>query len=162
MPNVFFGLPSGTGSTYSASDDRPIDWLWVTSREKNCFAFLSRIVTFSWRLLFGTSSTCTVMSPPLTNPFLAAAASAYCFAWSNSGIHTTPARAAASAARLISADRVYQLPKSTVNAAKISMITSVSVMNTATKPCSPPRSECDLISCSRRRITSLLRFQAHH
>ena len=57
MPNVFFGLPSGTGSTYSASDDRPIDWLWVTSREKNCFAFLSRIVTFSWRLLFGMSST---------------------------------------------------------------------------------------------------------
>ena len=84
---------------------------------------------------------------PLTNPFLAAASIAYCCARSNSGIHTTPARAAASAARLISADRVYQLPKSTVKAVNINMTTRINAMNTATNPSSWSSIELARTSC---------------
>lgn len=61
VPNVFFGLPSGTGITYSAIDEREMYCFCVSRREKNCLALVSVIVTFSCRLLLGMSSTLTTM-----------------------------------------------------------------------------------------------------
>src|SRR4029079_17047488 len=59
------------------------------------------------------------------------------------------------------AERVYQLPKSTVNAAKMSMTTSTRPMNTATKPSSWSSRKRSWSARTGLRITVLLRFEAH-
>ncbi len=99
MPNVFLGLPRGTGRTYSAVAVRESCSSPATKPEKNRGALASVMATASCRELAAEGETVMVMVAPGTKPLRAAAARAADWAVGKSGIHTTPARAAASAAR---------------------------------------------------------------
>jgi hypothetical protein len=85
--------------------------------EKNRGTFASVIVTDSRYELPGTCATVT----PVVNPFFDAMSSASVVALAKSpGIQTTPAIAAASAARWMRDARAYSPPRSTANADDVS------------------------------------------
>ncbi len=133
MPNVFLGLPSGTGRTYSAVADRARAWSPATTEPEKCRdTSASVIATVSCRLFPGWGDTTIEMLPPGTKPLRAAAASAADCDVGKSGIHTTPERAAASAARWIFAARAYQLPMSTAKEAATTRVNMAVVSMTST------------------------------
>ena len=113
-----WGCPSGTGQDVLRGR-RPGQRLVAAerSREKCRDTSASVIATVSWRLFPAWGDTTIEMVPPGTKPLRAAAASAAACDVGKSGIHTTPDRAAASAARWIVAARAYQPPMSTAKAA---------------------------------------------
>src|SRR5688572_3620630 len=93
FPNLFNGLPRGTGRMYSAVAARVMSTVLMNIDEKNWSAEPSRITTRSFRVDVGSALTVMVMSFwPLTKPLRSAAARATVRAVVRSGIHTTPAR----------------------------------------------------------------------
>ena len=90
------------------------------------------MVTLMRRLDTVLVVTLTDTVPPLVNPLRSAAARAAVVAAASLGSHTTPARAAASAALRMSDARLYQRPTSTDRPATISSGTSRSANMTST------------------------------
>ena len=108
LPKVLFGLPSGTASTYSATESRLMLIELVIMRPKIVGTLGSVIVVRTWRGLPATVDTTTVIPfVPCVNPLRPAASRAALVAVvKSSGIHTTAASAAASAAFCTSAARL--------------------------------------------------------
>ena len=99
--------------------------------EKYMGTWESRMMTRRRRVPTGV--TVTVMSDAASsNPLAFAVSRATCSARSSLGIQTTPARAAASAARCMRLAWVYQAPMSTANPAKARSGSMISADMTST------------------------------
>ena len=130
LPRKFSGLPIGTLLTYSDVAERPIDTLSTNSPAKYRSASVSVMRTNNWLVPALTTST-VISLTAWVKPLRAAAARASASATAKSGCHTTPASAAASAARWIDDARAYQPPTSTAKPAKPSRGTRTSAVMTA-------------------------------